>query len=83
VRPDNQPGRIGQQSSCFTLHMHQSPDCDSQTIDAIRIPSAAKKHGALLGELRTLNINEFTIYDNLDNLATTIKNAWGVVRKTP
>jgi hypothetical protein len=83
VRPDNQPGRIGQQSSCFTLHMHESEDCTNATLARFTIPAKAKADGAVLKELRQLNINEFTIYDNLDHLSSNIKNAWGVARPMP
>ncbi len=42
VRPDNQPGRIGQQSSCFTLHMHNSERGTNETLAKMLIPAAAK-----------------------------------------
>jgi FRG domain len=78
IRPDNQPGRIGTQSSCFTLHMHDSPDSTNDTLAVYKIPANAK--AALLTELRGMNINEFTIYDDLDHLSKAIKYAWGVTR---
>ncbi|MGO9468311.1 MAG: FRG domain-containing protein [Isosphaeraceae bacterium] len=41
IRPDNLPGRIGQQSSCFTLHMRDSTDCTSATLGCfVIIPRA-------------------------------------------
>ena len=76
VRPDNQPGRIGQQSSCFTLHMHDSKPCDNKTLAKIKIPASAK--GDLLKELHRLNINQFTIYNDLDHLSKDIKRVWKI-----
>jgi FRG domain len=78
VRPDNQPGRIGQQSSCFTLHMHESRTCANKTLAKMKIPAMAKDN--LLKELHHLNINQFTIYNDLDHLSKDIKRAWGIKR---
>jgi hypothetical protein len=71
IRPDNQAGRIGQQSSCFTLHMHGAKPCNNPTLSRIRIPGKAKPR--MLDELRKLNINEFSIYNDLDHLAQEIR----------
>ena len=71
IRPDNQAGRIGQQSSCFTLHMHRATPCKNTTLGRIRIPGDAKS--PMLDELRRLNINEFSIYNDLDHLAKEIR----------
>jgi hypothetical protein len=73
IRPDNQVGRIAQQSSCFTLHMHRAkdPSTDAKLVTRIRIPGDAK--GPMLDDLRKLNINEFSIYNDLDHLAKDIK----------
>jgi hypothetical protein len=74
VRPDNEPGRIGLRSSCFTLHMHKSGTCTNPTLAKIPIP--AKEKAALLKELHRLNINQFTIYNDLDHLSKDIKRVW-------
>ena len=71
IQPDNQSGRIGQQSSCFTLHMHGAKPYTNPTLDRVRIPGKAKPR--ILDELRRLNINEFSIYNDLDHLAQEIK----------
>ena len=71
IRPDNQTGRIGQQSSCFTLHMHGTKPCSNPTLSRIRIPGKAKPR--MLDELRMLNINEFSIYNDLDHLSQEIR----------
>ena len=76
VRPDNRPGRIGQQSSCFTLHMHESKPCSNGTLAKIKIPSGAK--GGLLNELHRMNINRFTIFTDLDSLSKDIKRVWKI-----
>jgi hypothetical protein len=76
VRPDNYPGRIGQQSSCLTLHMHESRDVSNVTLARFTVPKAAKL--MLLNQLGRLNINLFTIYNDLDNLSKSIRNAWGI-----
>lgn len=74
IRPDNQLGRIAQQSSCFTLHMHEAKDCMNPTLERVKLPGRAKK--PILDELRKLNINEFTIYNDLDHLAAEIGRTW-------
>jgi hypothetical protein len=76
IRPDNKAGRIGQQSSCFTLHMHGAKPCNNPTLTRIRIPGKAKP--AMLDELRKLNINEFSIYNDLDHLAKEIRRTRGI-----
>jgi hypothetical protein len=74
IRPDNQSGRIGQQSSCFTLHMHEAEVCKNPTLERIKVPGNTK--GSILDELRKLNIDEFTIYNDLDHLAKEIRRTW-------
>lgn len=76
IRPDNQSGRMGQQSSCFTLHMHEAKPCDNPTLAKIKIPANAKPD--VLEELHRLNINHFTIYNDLDHLAKDIKRMWRI-----
>jgi FRG domain len=78
IRPDNRPGRIGQQSSCFTLHMHLSQPRGNPTLARIQIKSKAKK--AILEELRQLNIDEFSIFDDLDHLSREIKRTRGLLK---
>jgi hypothetical protein len=76
VRPDHQPGRIGQQSSCFTLHMHNSKPTNNPTLVKIKIPAGNKRE--MLNELHRMSINQFTIYNDLDHLSKDIKRAWEV-----
>jgi FRG domain len=87
VRPDNIPGRSGQQSSCFTMHMHKTEDINNKTLARLRIPHEHPKTKAkdikknMLMELRRMNINEFTIYNDLDHLCFHLKRSWNVLPK--
>ncbi len=74
IRPDNQLGRIGQQSSCFTLKMHDAKACNNPTLKRVKVPGKAKAR--IVDELRKLNINEFTIDNDLDHLAQEIRRTW-------
>ena len=76
VRPDIIPGRIGQQSSVFTLHMHRAGPVDNPTLVSIRIDAAHK--AGIRDELHRVNINQFTTYYDLDHLSKEIKRGWGV-----
>ena len=76
VRPDNTAGRIGQQSSCFTLHMHKSQSRTNPTLAQIKVPAEHKPK--LRAELHRLNINNFTIFNDLDHLSAEIKRRWGL-----
>jgi hypothetical protein len=78
VRPDIVPGRIGRQSSCFTLHMHGAPAAENDTLITILVD--AKKKGDIRHELHRLNINQFTTYYDLDHLSREIRRSWGAGR---
>jgi hypothetical protein len=71
VRPDNQAGGIGQQSSCFSLHMYGAKPGSNLTLRGIKIPGKAKPN--MLAKLRKLKLNVFSIYNDLDHLAQEIK----------
>lgn len=77
IRPDSAVGRIGQQSSRFTLHRHDAPPATNPTLNGIKIPVKAKT--PILEELHRLNINHHTIFHDLDHLAQGICEArrWG------
>ena len=75
VRPDFIPGRIGQQSSCFTVHMHRADPVDNPTMITIKV-NAAKKND-IRDELHRVNINQFTTYYDLDHLSKEISRGWG------
>jgi hypothetical protein len=75
-RPDNRAGRVGQQSSCFTMHTHLAKPQTNNTL--VRLKIVGSKKGAIRDELRQLNINEFTVYHDLDHLSKEIKRGWGV-----
>jgi hypothetical protein len=76
VRPDSVPGRIGQQSSCFTFHMHRSKPAANATLVCFRIEASHKDRMRV--ELHRLNINQFTTYYDLDHLSREIRASWGV-----
>lgn len=71
------PGRIGQQSSCFTLHMHEAKDVKNPSL-ITTIQIEADKKPEILQLLHRFNINQFTTYDDLDHLSKEIKKGWGV-----
>jgi len=75
VRPDSMPGRIGQQSSCFTFHMHRAAAVTNPTCITIKIDKGTKK--SILDELHRVNINQFTTYYDLDHLSKEMIRGWG------
>lgn len=75
ILPDNR-GRIAQQNSRFTLHMHESQPASNKTLAKMEIEADAKTH--ILGQLHRLNINQFTIFNDLDHLANDLKRAWSI-----
>jgi hypothetical protein len=76
VRPDHSPGRIAQQGSCFTLHMHLAPSASNPTMIAIEVDASSKAN--ILQELHRVNINQFTTYYDLDRLSKEIIRGWGM-----
>jgi len=80
VQPNNIPGRMGQQSSCFTLHMHKSDNRTNKKV--LRVLVAGKAKPQLIDELHRLNINQFTIYNDLDHLSLTIRSAWDIKKSS-
>jgi hypothetical protein len=47
-----------------------------RTLAKIKIPTGAK--GGLLNELHRMNINRFTIFNDLDSLSKDIKRVWKI-----
>jgi hypothetical protein len=76
VIPDNQLGRIGQQSSCFTLYMHLSDSKKNPTLEKIKVPKIFKL--SMLKELHRMKINQFTVFNDLDHLSKDIRRTWNV-----
>jgi len=77
IRPDNVPGRIGQQSSCFTMHMRDAKDYSDAAIGCIVVD--AKSKSGIITELRRLNVTQFTVFGTLDHLSKEIRGAWEVL----
>lgn len=75
IRPDSVPGRIGQQSSCFTLHMHGAANAKNPTMITIKVDAGSKS--TIQQELHRVNINQFTTYYDLDHLSREIVRGWG------
>jgi hypothetical protein len=76
VRPDVVPGRIGQQSSCFTFHMHCADPVNNPTLITINVKASQKF--VIRDELHRVNINQFTTYYELDHLSKEIRRGWGL-----
>jgi hypothetical protein len=79
VRPDVVPGRIGQQSSAFTLHMYRATPITNPTLASILVKATSKE--AVLDELHKLNINQFSTYYDLDHLAKELVVRWGLSKR--
>jgi FRG domain-containing protein len=75
VRPDVIPGRIGQQSSCFTFHMHRAAPVNNPTLITIKVNASQKR--VIRDELHRVNINQFTTYYDLDHLSKETRRGWG------
>jgi hypothetical protein len=76
VRPDVVPGRIGQQSSCFTFHIHRADPVDNPTLITISVKGSEKP--VIRDELHRVNINQFTTYYDLDHLSKEARRCWGL-----
>lgn len=81
IRPEFIPGRITQQSSCFTLHMHRANPVTNESL--ITFAVAGKKKPRILAELHRLNINAFTIYPSLDRLSQVLTERWETSKGRP
>jgi hypothetical protein len=57
------------------LHSESQP-ASNRTLAKIEIKADAKTH--ILGQLHRLNINQFTIFNDLDHLANDLKRAWSI-----
>jgi len=76
VQPDARIGRMGQQSSCFTLHMHGAAPMDNPDMKVFRVPSDRKE--PIRKELHRLGVNQFTAYADLDSLSKEIRRTWNI-----
>lgn len=56
--------------------MHEANTSKNSTLERIKLPGRAKPR--MLDELKKLNINEFTIYNDLDHLAQEIRRTWDI-----
>ena len=74
ITPDNYLGRIGQQSSHFTLHVHRSNDTRNESLRRFVVPGGLKCE--LLSDLQSLNVSRFTVFGDLDKLSEEIMQSW-------
>jgi hypothetical protein len=74
IQPDIIPGRIGQQNSCFTFHMHLAAPVENDTLITIKVSADRKSH--IRDELHRVNMNQFTAYYDLDHLTGEINRSW-------
>jgi hypothetical protein len=77
IRPDVRPGRLERQSSCFTLHAYGSKETANNTLRSCMIPANEKRK--IKAMLRTLSINQFTVYNTLDRLSKEMRTCWRLV----
>jgi hypothetical protein len=54
--------------------MHKSESRENPTLSRIVVPSDKKTD--MLKELHRLNVNQFTIYNDLDHLSKEIRRTW-------
>jgi hypothetical protein len=76
IRPNTQAGRIERQASCFTLHSYGSEETPNSTLRHCLIPW--KRKAEIRTALRSLSINQFTVYNTLDRLSSELRSTWGI-----
>ena len=79
VRPDHIDRRVTLQKGCFTFHVPRRPVLrpeDNRTLKSLTIPAISK--AAIIRELALLGVDDFTIYGDMDHLASRLKSAYGV-----
>jgi len=80
ITPDLQAGRMLQQGSCFTFHMPKAPPLGNHfpksKLEKYVIPK--EKKAEIRTTLRRMNVNDATLYADLDHLASEIKAAYSL-----
>ena len=82
VRPEQMDVRLVLQRGCFTFHVPRRSELTPKENDSLRclvIPHAAK--GTIRQELSDLGVDDFSIYGDLENLARSLKQSYGVTAK--
>jgi hypothetical protein len=59
--------------------MHNSQSVENPTLSRIKVPS--DNETGMLEELHCLNVNQFTIYNDLEHLSKEIRRTWNLVTK--
>lgn len=79
IRPDQFNTRVRLQRGCFTLHVPKRPGLTEKENDSVRtfvVPRAAKQ--TIYQELKLSGIDEFAIFGDLENLAVSLRAAYGL-----
>jgi len=79
IRPDHCDLRVHLQRACFTFHVPGRPSVTASENDSLHrflVPKVSKS--AIKDELFRLGIDAFSIYGDLESLATRLKFAYGV-----
>jgi hypothetical protein len=80
ITPDLAAGRMLQQGSCFTFHMHKAAAMDTLTKKSVLEKYIISKEAkpSIRTTLRRMNVTEATLYCDLDHLTREIKTAYGL-----
>jgi hypothetical protein len=79
IRPEQFNTRVRLQRGCFTLHVPGRPALTEKENDSLRTFVVPRKHKrAVYRELKLSGIDEFAIFGDLENLAASLKAAYGL-----
>ncbi len=79
LRPEQLNTRVRLQRGCFTLHVPERPALTERENDSLRTFVVPKGHKeAVYRELKLSGIDEFAIFGDLENLAVSLKAAYGL-----
>jgi hypothetical protein len=79
IRPEQFNIRVKLQRGCFTLHVPRRPGLTERENDSLRsfvVPREAKQ--TIYQELKLSGVDEFAIFGDLENLAVSLKAAYGL-----
>jgi hypothetical protein len=79
IRPEQFNVRVKLQRACFTLHVPPRPALTGRENDSLRtfiVPRGSKQ--AIYQELKLSGVDEFAIFGDLENLAVSLKAAYGL-----
>jgi hypothetical protein len=79
IRPEQFNIRVKLQRACFTLHVPRRPALTERENDSLRtfvVPRGSKQ--TIYQELKLSGVDEFAIFGDLENLAVSLKAAYGL-----